>query len=61
MSARMTSVKTPLTTQMNLLFSNSEPMTLPPDKQRELAMALADLLLNATAEKAAEPDAGDCR
>ncbi len=53
----MRPVKTPVTTQMNLLFCNSEPMTLPQDKQRELAMALADLLLNATtAEKAVEPE-----
>ncbi len=41
--------KTPDTTQMNLLFCNSEPMMLPQDKQRELAIALADLLLNAAA------------
>ncbi len=34
---------------MNLLFCNSEPMMLPQDKQRELAIALADLLLNAAA------------
>jgi hypothetical protein len=57
----MKPVKTPVTTQMNLLFCNSEPMTLPQDKQRELAMALADLLLNATAEKAVEPEGGDHR
>ena len=42
--------KTPETTQMNLLFCNSKPMTLPDDKQRELALALADLLLNAATE-----------
>jgi hypothetical protein len=40
--------KTPETTQMNLLFCDSKPMLLPADKQRELAIALADLLLNAT-------------
>jgi hypothetical protein len=39
--------KTPETTQMNLLFCDSKPMMLPADKQRELAIALADLLLNA--------------
>jgi hypothetical protein len=44
--------KTPETTQMNLLFCDRKPMALPQDKQRELAAALADLLLNA----AIEPD-----
>ena len=44
--------KTPETTQMNLLFCDSKPMPLPENKQRELAIALADLLWNA----AAEPD-----
>jgi hypothetical protein len=48
---------TPAITQMNLLFSDSKPMTLPQDKQRELALALADLLLNAAVEPD-EPDAG---
>jgi hypothetical protein len=38
------------TTQMNLLFLDSKPMTLPQDKQRELAAALADLLLHAAGE-----------
>jgi len=42
--------KTPETIQMNLLFCNSKPLMLPDDKQRELAIALADLLLNAAAE-----------
>jgi hypothetical protein len=32
---------------MNLLLCDSKPMVLPDDKQRELEMALADLLLNA--------------
>ena len=36
--------------QMNLLFCDSKPMLLPEDKQRELAIALADLLLNAVVE-----------
>ena len=43
--------KTP-ETQMNLMFCDSKPMTLPDDKQRELAIALADLLLNAATEPA---------
>jgi hypothetical protein len=50
--------KTPVTTQMSLLFCNSEPMILPHDTQRELAMALADLLLNAAAVQAIEPGTG---
>lgn len=50
--------KTPETTQMNLLFCDSKPMMLPQDKQRELAIALADLLLNAVAE-VTEPDSGE--
>lgn len=53
----MTPKKTSQTTQMNLLFCDSKPMTLPPDKQRELAVALADLLLNAATEPT-EPEAG---
>lgn len=32
---------------MNLPFCDSKPVVLPEDKQRELAAALADLLLNA--------------
>jgi hypothetical protein len=41
----------PLTTpQLNLPFCDSKPMTLPKDKAQELAIALADLLLNATVE-----------
>jgi hypothetical protein len=47
--------KTPEMTQMNLMFCDSKPMMLPDDKQRELAIALADLLLN-TATIPAEPD-----
>lgn len=42
--------KKPETTQMNLLFCESKPMTLPADKQQELAIALADLLLHATTD-----------
>jgi hypothetical protein len=42
--------KTLGTSQMNLLFCDCKPMVLPEEKQRELAMALADLLLNAVAE-----------
>ncbi len=40
-----------LGTQMNLLFCDNKPMVLPEGKQRELAMALADLLLNAVVER----------
>ena len=54
----MTPRKTPEKTQMNLLFCHSKPMTLPDDKQRELAIALADLLLNAAIEPS-EPDSGE--
>ena len=57
----MTPRETPLTTQMNLQFNNSEPMILPQDKQRELAMALADLLLNAAVLDPTESDEGDRR
>ena len=53
----MTPRKTPEKTQMNLLFCDSKPMMLPDDKQRELAIALADLLLGAAA-KPTEPDPG---
>jgi hypothetical protein len=44
--------------QMNLLLGDSKPIVLPDDKQRELAMALADLLLSAAVEpgKAVEED-----
>jgi hypothetical protein len=51
----MTPRKIRETTQMNLLFCDSKPMMLPDDKQRELAIALADLLLSAATEPA-EPD-----
>ena len=44
--------KTPETTQMNLMFCDSKPMMLPDGKKRELAIALADLLLNAATEPA---------
>jgi hypothetical protein len=50
--------KTPETIQMNLLFCDRKPMMLPEDKQRELAIALADLLLNAATEPT-EPDSGE--
>ena len=43
---------------MNLPFCDIKPMMLPDDKQRELAIALADLLLNAATEPA-EPDSGE--
>jgi hypothetical protein len=51
--ARMQPKKTLGTQQMNLLFSDSKPMVLPEGKQRELAVALADLLLNAVVEPCA--------
>jgi hypothetical protein len=54
----MTPRKTPETTQMNLLFCDSKPMMLPRDKQRELAIALADLLLNAATEPTGQ-DSGE--
>lgn len=57
----MTQKETPLITQMNLHLCNSEPMILPQDKQRELAIALADLLLNAAVVEPTEPDKGDRR
>ena len=50
--------KTPETTQMNLLLCDSKPMMLPSDKQRELAIALADLLLNAATDPT-EPSSGE--
>jgi len=50
--------KTPETAQMNLLFCDSKPMMLADGKQRELAIALADLLLNAATEPS-EPDSGE--
>jgi hypothetical protein len=49
--------KTRETKQMNLLFCDSKPMRLPDDKQRELAIALADLLLDAATERT-EPESG---
>jgi hypothetical protein len=57
----MTPKETPSTMQMNLQFCNSEPMILPQDKQRELAIALADLLLNAAVVEPTESDKGDRR
>jgi hypothetical protein len=53
----MTPKKTPEPSQMNLLFCDSKPMPLPENKQRELAIALADLLWNAAAEPN-DPDSG---
>ena len=50
--------KTPETNQMNLMFCDSKPMMLPDDKKRELAIALADLLLNAATEPT-EPNSGE--
>jgi hypothetical protein len=50
--------KRPETAQMNLLLSDRKPLPLPEDKQRELAAALADLLLNAAVQSGAQ-DTGD--
>jgi hypothetical protein len=50
--------KTPEMNQMNLLFCDSKPMMLPDEKKRELAIALADLLLNAATEPS-ELDSGE--
>ena len=50
--------KTPETTQMNLLLCDSKPLMLPDDKKRELAIALADLLLSAATEPT-EPNLGE--
>ncbi len=55
----MTPRKTPEKTQMNLLFCDSKPMMLPDNKQRELAIALADLLLGAAAEPTEPSPGGD--
>ena len=44
--------------QMNLMFCDSKPMLLPDDKKRELAIALADLLLNAATEPN-DPDSAE--
>ncbi len=57
----MTPKETPSTMQMNLQFCNREPMILPQDKQRELAIALADLLLNAAVVEPTESAKGDRR
>jgi hypothetical protein len=50
--------KSPETIKMNLMFCDSKPVMLPDDKKRELAIALADLLLNA-ANEPSEPDSGE--
>jgi hypothetical protein len=49
----------PLTTQINLPFCKNEPMRLPSDKQRELSLALADLLWNAATGEPTQTDEGD--
>jgi hypothetical protein len=46
----MQPMKTLGTSQMNLLFCDTKPMVLPEGKQRELTIALADLLLSAVVE-----------
>jgi hypothetical protein len=53
---RMQAKKKLGTAQMNLLFCDSKPMVLPEGKQQELAVALADLLLNVAVEPCAESE-----
>ena len=55
----MTPNEPPSMMQMNLQFCRSEPMLLPEDKQRELAIALADLLLNAVIAEPTHCEEGD--
>jgi hypothetical protein len=50
-----------LTIQMNLPLCKSEPMLLPEEKQQELALALADLLLQASLIERTQTDEGDRR
>jgi len=57
----MTPNEPPSRMQMNLQFCRSEPMLLPEDKQRELAIALADLLLKAVIVEPTQCDEGDRR
>ena len=57
----MTPNQPPLMMQMNLQFCRSEPMLLPEDKQRELSIALADLLLKAAIVEPTHCDEGDRR
>ena len=49
------------TIQMNLPLCKSEPMLLPEEKQRELALALADLLWQASLVERTQTDEGDRR
>jgi hypothetical protein len=57
----MAAKETPMMRQMKLSLSKSEPMSLPPDKQQELARALADLLWNAAVAASPEPEEEDPR
>jgi hypothetical protein len=57
----MTAKETPVTRQMSLSFCKSEPRSLPPDKQQELARALADLLWKAAVVDSADPEEEDPR
>jgi hypothetical protein len=57
----MTPNESPSMMQMKLQFFRSEPMLLPEDKQRELAIALADLLLKAAIVEPTPCDEGDQR
>ena len=42
--------------QLNLQLCDTTPLILPQDKQRELAAALADLLLNAATVELTDPN-----
>jgi len=55
----MTPKEPPSRMQMNLQFCRSEPMLLPEDKRRELAIALTDLLLKAAIVEFTQDDEGD--
>ena len=57
----MTPNEPPLMMQMNLQFCRSEPMLLPEDKHRELAIVLADMLLNAAIVEPTPCDKGERR
>lgn len=57
----MATKEIPVTRQMNLSFGKSEPRSLSPDKQQELARALADLLWNEAVIDSAEPKEQDPR
>ena len=45
-------------TQLNLALVNATPATVPVDKERELALALVELLLSKFQENIPKPSAG---